>query len=96
LTRPDCSVGHIVSIGGKTRRDAWWWGSSQRDNAPELKIWGKDVLTLDLTLAGDVSLVVDLDGRPRPGAIEVSFDGHVVCRRSEKAFVDWGADEGCC
>ena len=52
--------------------------------------------TLDFTRAGDVSLVVDLDGGTGPGAIEVSFDGHIVCRRREDAFVDWGANESWC
>ena len=49
------------------------------------------VATLNLALAGDVAGVVDLDGRAGPGAIKVSFDGHVVCRRSEEAFVDRSA-----
>jgi hypothetical protein len=54
------------------------------------------VPAFDLALAGNVSLVVDLDGRAGPGAIEVSFDGHIVCRRSEEAFVDWGANKSWC
>ena len=60
------------------------------------KLGYKRVPAFDLALAGDVSLVVDLDGRAGPGAIEVSFDGHVVCRRSEEAFVDWRANKSWC
>jgi hypothetical protein len=49
------------------------------------------VATFDFTLAGNVASVVNLNGRAGPGAIKVSFDGHVVCRRSEEAFVDRSA-----
>ena len=56
----------------------------------------KQRLNLDCTSAGDVSLVVDLDGGTGPDAIEVSFDSHIVCRRGEEAFVDWGANESWC
>ena len=54
------------------------------------------VATLNLALAGDVAGVVDLNGGPGPGAIKVSLDGHVVCRRSEEAFVDRSAKLGSC
>lgn len=54
------------------------------------------IATLNLALAGDVAGVVDLDGGPGPGAIKISLDGHVVCRRSEEAFVDRSANLGSC
>lgn len=52
--------------------------------------------TFDLADFGDVSGAVDLDRGAAPGAVEVSFDGHVVCRRSEEAFVDGSAELGYC
>lgn len=49
-------------------------------------------LFFDLADLCDLSSVVNLDDGALPGAIEVSFDGHVVCRRSEEAFMDRGAE----
>jgi len=45
-------------------------------------------------LLGDIASVVHLDFGAGPGAIKVSFDSHVVCRRGEEAFVDRSAKLG--
>lgn len=55
-----------------------------------------EIATLDFALLRNITSVVNLNGRASPGAIEVSFNGHVVCRRSEEAFVDGSAELGSC
>lgn len=56
--------------------------------------WG--VATCYLAGFCDIASIVNLDGWAAPGAIKVGLDGHVVCRRSEEAFVDGGAELGSC
>jgi hypothetical protein len=51
-----------------------------------------EIYTLNVAHAGDVAGIVDLNSRASPRAVKVSFDGHVVCRRSEEAFVDRSAN----
>jgi hypothetical protein len=53
---------------------------------------GQHSLTLDAALGSDIARLVDLNLRTLPRDIEVRFDGHVVCRRSEESFVGWGSN----
>jgi hypothetical protein len=53
---------------------------------------GQHPLTLDATLGGDLARLVNLDLWAFPRDIEIRFDGHVVCRRSEEPFVGWASD----
>lgn len=55
-----------------------------------------EIATLNFALLRNIASIVNLNGRASPGAIKVSFDGHVVCRRSEEAFVDGSAELGSC
>lgn len=52
------------------------------------------VATFDFACLGDIASTVHLDFGSSPGAIKVSFDSHVVCRRGEEAFVDRSAKLG--
>lgn len=54
----------------------------------------REVATFDFARLGDIASIVHLDFRSGPGAIKVSFDSHVVCRRGEEAFVDRSAKLG--
>jgi len=48
-------------------------------------------LTLHLASGGNISLLVDLDLRTGPGAIEVSLDNHVGRCLVEKSSVEKGS-----
>jgi hypothetical protein len=52
------------------------------------------LLTLLGALGGDSASLVHLDIGALPGDIEVRFDGHIVCRRSEESLVDRSANGG--
>ena len=94
------SLGNYIVEKVKVDATRLFWGVMVSDRLGTWAIctkryadsWGAGVATFDLADLCDLSSVVNLDDGALPGAIEVSFDGHVVCRRSEEAFMDRGAE----